>query len=121
MICQFDSAWKVIPPFGSDQFEAAHAHNELIQQFYAYGIVGVCLFAGIYWSLYRHIHRLMRGPRKAFFLAFLMFILVRGFADTERFDLSLPLWGIVMISLLIENAHTAEEQVRQTIVVSSSL
>jgi exopolysaccharide production protein ExoQ len=117
----FDSAWKVIPPFGSDQFEAAHAHNELIQQFYAYGIVGVCLFAGIYWSLYRHIHRLMRGPRKAFFLAFLMFILVRGFADTERFDLSLPLWGIVMISLLIENAHTAEEQVRQTIVVSSSL
>ena len=117
----FDSAWKVIPPFGSDQFEAAHAHNELIQQFYAYGLVGVCLFVGIYWSLYWHIHRLMRGPRKAFFLAFLMFILVRGFADTERFDLSLPLWGIVMISLLIEHAHTAEEQVGQTIVVSSSL
>ncbi|MGA2249047.1 O-antigen ligase family protein [Terracidiphilus sp.] len=117
----FNSAWKVIPPFGVDQFEAAHAHNELIQQFYAYGLVGVCLFAGIYWSLYRHIHRLMRGPRKAFFLAFLMFILVRGMADTERFDISLPLWGIVMISLLIEHAHIAEEQVPQTIVVSGSL
>jgi exopolysaccharide production protein ExoQ len=117
----FDSAWKVIPPFGPDQFEAAHAHNELIQQFYAYGLVGVCLFAGIYWSLYWHIHRLMRGPRKAFFLAFLTFILVRGMADTERFDISLPLWGIVMISLLIEHAHTAEEQVPQTIEVSDSL
>ncbi len=98
----FDSAWKVIPPFGPDQFEAAHAHNELIQQFYAYGLVGVCLFTGIYWSLYRHIHRLMRGPRKTFFLAFLMFVLVRGTADAERFDLSLPLWSIVLISVLVD-------------------
>jgi O-antigen ligase len=107
----FDSAWKVIPPFG--HFEAAHAHNELLQQFYAYGLVGVCLFTGIYWSLYRHIHRLLRGPRKTFFLAFLIFVLVRGTADTERFDLSLPLWGIVMISLLIEHARTAEEEAPQ--------
>jgi len=106
----FDSAWKVIPPFGPDQFEAAHTHNELIQQFYAYGVVGVCLFTGIYWSLYRHIHRMMRGPRKTFFLAFLMFVLIRGMADTERFDLSLPLWAIVMMSLLIEQTRTAEER-----------
>lgn len=90
----FDSAWKVIPPFGPDQFEAAHAHNELIQQFYAYGLVGVCLFTGIYWSLHRNIHRLARGSRKTFFLAFLIFVLVRGTADTERFDLSFPLWAI---------------------------
>jgi exopolysaccharide production protein ExoQ len=109
----FDSAWKVIPPFG--QFEAPHAHNELIQQFYAYGLVGVCLFTGIYWSLYRHIHRLRRGPRKTFFFAFLIFILVRGTADTERFDLSFPLWAIVMISLVIKHARTAEEEAPQTI------
>jgi exopolysaccharide production protein ExoQ len=106
----FDSAWKVIPPFGPEHFEAAHAHNELIQQFYAYGLVGVFLFTGIYWSLYRHIHRLMRGPRKTFFVAFLIFILVRGIADTERFDLSLPMWAIVMVSLLIEHALTTEEE-----------
>lgn len=110
----FDSAWKVIPPFGPDQFEAAHAHNELLQQFYAYGVVGVCIFTGIYWSLYRHIHRMMRGPRRTFFLAFLMFILVRGLADTERFDLSLPLWAIVMMSLLIKQTHTAKERTPQT-------
>lgn len=115
----FDSAWKVIPPFGPNQFEAAHAHNELIQQFYAYGLVGVCLFSGIYWSLYRHIHRLLRGPRKAFFLAFLLFVLVRGTADTERFDLSLPMWAIVMISLLIEDARANEEKAPQTIVAAS--
>lgn len=111
----FDSAWKVIPPFGPDQFEAAHAHNELIQQFYAYGVVGVCLFTGIYWTLYRHIHRMMRGPCKTFFLALLIFVLVRGMADTERFDLSLPLWAIVMMSLLIEQTRTDKERTPQTL------
>ncbi|MGB6191024.1 MAG: O-antigen ligase family protein [Terracidiphilus sp.] len=111
----FDSAWKVIPPFGADQFEAAHAHNELIQQFYAYGLVGICLFLGIYWSVFSHIRRLGRGPRKTFFLAFLIFVLVRGLADTERFDLSLPLWAVVMISLLIEHAVTAGEETPQAL------
>src|SRR6185437_8302520 len=81
----FDSAWKVIPPFGPDQFEAAHAHNELLQQFYAYGLVGIFIFVGIYSSIYRHIRRLAPSPVKTFFFAFLLFVLVRGMADTERF------------------------------------
>lgn len=101
----FDSAWKVIPPFGRDQFEAAHAHNELLQQFYAYGLVGVILFIGIYFSIFRHIRRLGAGPTRSFFLAFLIFVLVRGLADTERFDLSLPLWAILLVSLLVEQAR----------------
>ncbi|MGH9585608.1 MAG: O-antigen ligase family protein [Acidobacteriaceae bacterium] len=101
----FDSAWKVIPPFGRDRFEAAHAHNELLQQFYAYGLAGVTLFFGIYFSIFRHIRRLGAGPARSFFLAFLSFVLVRGLADTERFDLSLPLWGILLVSLLVEQAR----------------
>lgn len=101
----FDSVWKVIPSFGRDQFEAPHAHNELLQQFYAYGFVGVILFIGIYVSLFRHIRRLANGPTRTFFLAFLMFVLVRGLADTERFDLSLPLWAILLVSLLVEEAR----------------
>jgi exopolysaccharide production protein ExoQ len=100
----------VIPPFGADQFEAAHAHNELIQQFYAYGLVGVGLFTAIYGSLYRHIRRLTAGPFRTFCIAFLLFVLVRGFADTERFDLSLPLWAIVIFSLLIEQARAKQEE-----------
>lgn len=101
----FDSAWKVIPPFGRDQFEAAHAHNELLQQFYAYGLVGVALLFGIYFSIFRHIRRLGAGPTRSFFLAFLIFVLVRGLADTERLDLSLPLWAILLVSLLVEQAR----------------
>jgi exopolysaccharide production protein ExoQ len=101
----FDSAWKVIPPFGLDQFEAAHAQNELLQQFYTYGAVGLCMFIGIYGGIYRHIRMLVKGPEKTFFLSFLLFIVVRGTADSDRFDLSLPLWAILMISILIDHAR----------------
>jgi exopolysaccharide production protein ExoQ len=105
----FHSVWQVVPPFGGDQFEARHAHNELIQQFYAYGVVGVCMFLGIYGSLWLQVRRLVAGPRKTFFFAFLLFILVRGLADTEAFDLSLPLWSIALISVL-ENHELANSQ-----------
>ena len=103
----FHSVWQVIPPFGRDQFEARHAHNELIQQFYAYGVVGVCMFAGIYSSLWRQLRRMIAGPRKTFFLAFLIFVLVRGLADTDAFDLSLPLWAITLISMLANQQDAA--------------
>jgi len=106
----FDSAWKVIPPFGPDQFEAAHAHNELLQLFYAYGVAGFCMFIGIYGSVYRHIRRLAPGPLKTFFLSFLLFVFVRGIADTDRFDLSLPLWAIVLVSVLVEHVRTTTEE-----------
>lgn len=108
----FHSVWKVVPPFGPDQFEARHAHNELLQQFYAYGVAGILLFAGIYGSFYRHVRRLVAGPRRTFFFSLLIFVLIRGLADTEAFDFSLPLWSIVMISLLIEEAGAEGEETR---------
>jgi exopolysaccharide production protein ExoQ len=104
----FDSLWKVIPPFGSDQFEARHAENELLQQFYAYGIVGLCMLIGLYGSLYRQIGRLPRSPLKLVFLSILFFVVVRGLAEAEPFDLLLPLWSIVLISLLVEHARATD-------------
>lgn len=108
----FDSAWKVIPPFGADQFQAPHAHNELLQQFYAYGAVGVGLFCGIYGSLLLQIRRIAAGRQRLFFLALLIFVLVRGLADTDRLDLSLPLWSIMIVAWLAETAsvRTAERE-----------
>jgi exopolysaccharide production protein ExoQ len=100
----FDSVWKVVPPFGPDQFEAPHAHNELLQQFYAYGAAGILLFAGVYISFYRQIRRLAKGSLRTLLIALLLFVLVRGLADTERFDFSLPMWAILMLSLVIEQA-----------------
>jgi hypothetical protein len=34
----------------------------------------------------------------------LVFVLVRGLADTEVYDFSLPLWAIVMFSVLIKRS-----------------
>jgi O-antigen ligase len=98
----FHAVWNVIPPFGD--FEARHAHNELIQQFYAYGIVGVCMLAGVYGSFYAQVRRLSSPSMRTFWFSLLLFVLIRGLTDTEPFDLSLPLWAIVMICILIENA-----------------
>ncbi len=104
----FHSAWKVIPPFG--EFEARHAHNELLQQFYAYGVVGICMLVGLYGSFYRQIRTLKAGTLRTFLSAFLLFILVRGLTDTEPFDLSLPMWAIVIFSLLIGHARATENE-----------
>jgi O-antigen ligase len=94
----FHSFRNVIPPFGT--FESWHAHNELIQQFYAYGVVGIILLIGIYGSFYRQIRRICEPTLKTLFLGLIVFILVRGLGDTERFDLSFPLWSMALLSLM---------------------
>jgi exopolysaccharide production protein ExoQ len=103
----FHSVWKVIPPFG--EFEARHAHNELLQQFYAYGVMGVGMMAALYVSFYRRVRKLATGPLKTFFLGLLVFVLVRGFADTEVFDLSLPLWAITLFGAIFEEASRSNQ------------
>ena len=105
----FHSVWKVIPPYGPDQFEARHAHNELFQQFYAYGIVGVTMFMGIYGSFLRQVHKMARGPMKTFFFSLMLFILIRGVADTEPFDLSLPVWAILLLTALLIGMPTSPQ------------
>jgi O-antigen ligase len=106
----FHSVWKVVPPFGPDQFEARHAHNELLQQFYAYGAVGACLVIGIYVSFYRRIRRIANTQVKTCLFSLLLFVLVRGLADTEPFDLSLPLWAIFLFNTLLVSNKAASLQ-----------
>ena len=103
----FHSVWKVIPPFGV--FEARHAHNELLQQFYAYGVVGVALVAILYRSVYKEIRRMPAQAIKTLFFALLLFVLIRGLADTEVFDLSLPLWSTVLIGSVIAAGSTSRQ------------
>lgn len=95
----FDAMWKVAPPFGGELFEARHAENEFLQQFFAYGICGVVLLTGIYGSLYRRIRALPRTPQRTALVAFLIYVLVRGLAEAEPFDLLLPLWLVTAIAL----------------------
>lgn len=106
----FHSVWKVIPPFGI--FEARHAHNELLQQFYAYGAIGVCIFVCLYSSVFREIRRMQSGSIRILLFAILLFVVVRGMADTEVFDLSLPLWAIALIGSTIADDMQRELDLR---------
>jgi exopolysaccharide production protein ExoQ len=103
----FHSVWKVVPAF--NLFVPRHAHNELLQQFYAYGIVGIVLLFGLYGSFYRQMRRLPAGPLRALAVGLLLFAVVRGFADTEVFDLSLPLWMIALLGIAAQRLHPLRE------------
>ncbi len=109
----FDSWWKVVPPFGNEMFEARHAENEILQQFYAYGVVGIMLLLGIYGSLMRQFLKLEQNPAQILLISVVVFVAVRGLAVADGFDLLLPLWSIVLIStvancsLTVASGHTS--------------
>lgn len=93
----FDAMWKVFPPFGNELFEARHAENELLQQFFAYGIAGVVMLCGIYGSLLGMIRRLDSAQMRLALGAILLYVVIRGLAEAEPFDLLLPLWVVTLM------------------------
>lgn len=94
----FDSMWKVVPVFGT--FEARHAENEVLEQLYCYGLAGLVLLCGLYGSLYRKIRKGSGDAQRAIFIGLLLFVIVRGLAEAEPFDLLFPLWAIVLVTSL---------------------
>jgi O-antigen ligase len=97
-----DSMWKVFPPFGWELFEPRHAENELLQQFFAYGVVGIVMLIGLYATLYRRIRKLPIGRPRTVLMGLMIFIVIRGLAEAEPFDLLLPLWMITLMSVMVE-------------------
>jgi exopolysaccharide production protein ExoQ len=95
----FDSFRWIFPPF--EAFQPWHAHNEWIQQFFAYGIVGILLVIAIYWSFYRLIRITQDRGLKSLSTAILILVLVRGLVDTDRFELCFPLWLMTMLSIAL--------------------
>jgi O-antigen ligase len=95
----FHSFRNVIPNFGP--FEPWHAHNELLQLFYTYGAVGIFFFFMVYGSFYLQIRRLRLSSYKAFFYGVLLFIVIRGLGDTDRFELTLPFGFLFLFSSLM--------------------
>jgi O-antigen ligase len=94
----------LVPAFGT--FQAVHAHNELLQQFFEYGLAGVVIVAGVYWSFYRQALRAPASELRTLALTVLLFALVRGLADTIIFGLSYPLWLLTALSLYLAQPTT---------------
>ncbi len=105
-----DAMWKVAPPFGGEMFEARHAENEFLQQFFAYGAIGVAMLAAIYGSLWGRFRRVEDRSERTALIALLLFVLIRGFAEAEPFDLLLPLWMITAVIFLHGRAARRTQQ-----------
>lgn len=115
----FDAMWKVAPPFGSGQYEPRHAENELLQQFFAYGMCGVVLLIGIYGSLFRRIRALPHAPMRIALTSFLIYVAVRGLAEAEPFDLLLPLWLVTVFALLLAQSNEAKLATHSDVAISA--
>lgn len=89
----------VIPVLGT--FEPWQAHNELLQQFFSYGILGLIVFLGLYWSFLRDIRASRNWELRTLALAIMIFALVRGLVDTERFDVNYPLWLLTLFAFVL--------------------
>ncbi len=95
----FDSFRWVFPPF--ENFQPWHAHNEWIQQLFAYGFIGLAVVIAVYISFYRRVKASRNAPLKSLATAILILVLVRGLVDTDRFELCFPLWLMTMLSLAL--------------------
>jgi exopolysaccharide production protein ExoQ len=89
----------IVPAFGT--FEAQQAHDELLQQFFSFGAIGVLLTITLYWLFFRQIRRTPTSHLKTLAATLLLFALIRGLTDTQNFDLSFPLWLMAMLSILL--------------------
>jgi O-antigen ligase len=88
----------VVPPIG--KFEAQQAHDELLQQFFSFGAIGVLLTIALYWIFFRQIHRTVPSHLKTLAYTLLLFAVIRGLTDAQNLDLTFPLWLITMLSIL---------------------
>lgn len=104
----FDSFRWIFPPFGD--FQPRHAHNEVIQQLFTYGIVGMLIVVGIYWAFYRQIRVSPNTGLKSLAMALLILALVRGLVDTDQFEMCFPLWLMTMFSVSLSNATSSKAQ-----------
>lgn len=102
----FDSFRWVVPPLG--EFQPGHAHNEVIQQFFAYGIVGLIVVGAVYWTFYRQVRVSRNTGLKSLAMAMLILVLVRGLVDTDRFQLCFPLWLVTTLSMALARVATPQ-------------
>jgi len=97
-----------IPVIGT--FEPVHAHNELLQQFFEFGMAGIVIAVGVYWSIYRQASKAPESELRSLALTLLVFVLLHGLTDTVPIGLSYPLWLLTAISLCLTRPAAVEHR-----------
>lgn len=67
------------------------------------------MLLGLYRSLLRKIAAMPKGLARAILLGVMLFVVVRGLAEAEPFDLLLPLWMIALLACVTEDADGASQ------------
>ena len=104
----FYSFRALVPAFGS--FEPWHAHNELPQEFFEYGLLGVAVTAGLYLALISSAKQLTTwascpnsaaAPYARLVSVVVLFAIVHGLAESVNFGLTIPLWLFAALALAL--------------------
>jgi hypothetical protein len=98
----------LIPVLGN--FAAVHAHNEVLQQFFEYGVVGVAIAIGLHWLFLRHALRAPAGEFRTLALTLFLFAVLHGLTDTVPFGFSYPLWLLTPLSFCLVQPANGEVQ-----------
>lgn len=97
----------LIPAFGD--FEPWHAHNELIQIFFEFGLIGLALAIAVHWKFWRFVRSLPQCGARLLAVSVFIFALLHGLTDTVLFGFSYPLWLMTSLCLFMRQATVAEE------------
>ncbi len=106
----FYSFRTLIPAFGS--FEPWHAHNELLQEFFEYGLLGVFVTVFLYSTLICAVRRFAgstsaENPGATHAYAKLasvvvLFAVVHGLTEAVNFGLTIPLWLFAVLAIALD-------------------
>lgn len=109
----FYSFRALIPAFGS--FEPWHAHNELLQEFFEYGLLGVAVTASLYLALISAARRSATRTSSANSAAtsygrlvsiVVLFALIHGLAESVNFGLTIPLWLFATLAIALAQSQS---------------
>jgi exopolysaccharide production protein ExoQ len=101
----FYSLRALIPAIGD--FEAWHAHNELLQEFFEYGLLGVAITVGLYLALIFTAKRYAakhgsESPYVRLIFVIVLFAMIHGLTESINFGLSIPLWLFATFAIALE-------------------
>jgi exopolysaccharide production protein ExoQ len=101
----FYSYRSVVPNFG--EFQAWHAHNDFLQQFFSYGALGLILSLAVYGSFYCQLRRVPRSPQLGLASALLIYGLLHGLTDASHIELMLPSGMILLFAEWVDERPNA--------------
>jgi exopolysaccharide production protein ExoQ len=111
----FYSFRTLIPAFGS--FEPWHAHNELLQEFFEYGLLGIVVTVGLYSVLIVGAKRfaLKISDTKStaslygrLISVVVLFATVHGLTESVNFGLTIPLWLFAALAIALQQPASEE-------------